>query len=115
VLPRSGNATEKPKQADFKARVEHVCSVSLAGQTHEQRRHLFKTSLDEAWRFSNWLTHMAKNPIVPDEGLFLEGRLIGTAQVGDLGDRAPVAPNDLYESEAPVAAEFIRGQAVLGS
>jgi hypothetical protein len=57
VMPWLGNAAEKPKQADFKAWVEHVCSVSLVGQTHEQRRHLFKTLLDEAWRFSNWLTH----------------------------------------------------------
>ena len=24
---------------------------------HEHRRHLLKTLLDEAWRFSNWLTH----------------------------------------------------------
>src|SRR5207302_549099 len=36
---------------------EHVCSATLAGQTHEYRRHLLKTLLDEAWRFSNWLTH----------------------------------------------------------
>jgi hypothetical protein len=57
VMPWSGDAAEKPKQADFKAWVEHVCSVSLAGQTHEQRRHLFRSLLDEAWRFSNWLTH----------------------------------------------------------
>lgn len=47
----------KPKQADFKAWIDHVCLVSLAGHTHEHRRHLLKTLLDEAWRFANWLTH----------------------------------------------------------
>jgi hypothetical protein len=30
---------------------------SLASQMHEQRRHLFRTLLDEAWRVSNWPTH----------------------------------------------------------
>jgi hypothetical protein len=57
VMPWSNGDDSKPKQADFKAWVDHICSVSLAGQTHEHRRHLFKTLLDEAWRFSNWLTH----------------------------------------------------------
>src|SRR6186997_2971862 len=28
-----------------------------ADQPHEHRRHLFKTLLSDAWRFSNWLTH----------------------------------------------------------
>jgi hypothetical protein len=57
VMPWSGDDASKPKQADFKAWVESICSCCLAGQTHEHRRHLFKTLLDEAWRFSNWLTH----------------------------------------------------------
>jgi hypothetical protein len=57
VMPLAGGDDGKPKQADFKAWVDHICSVGLAGQTHEHRRHLFKTLLDEAWRFSNWLTH----------------------------------------------------------
>jgi hypothetical protein len=57
VMPWTGDDANKPKQADFKAWVDHICSVSLAGQTHEHRRHLFKSLLDEAWRFSNWLTH----------------------------------------------------------
>ena len=57
VMPWSGDTASKPKQADFKAWVEHICSINLAGQSHEHRRHLFKTLLDEAWRFSNWLTH----------------------------------------------------------
>jgi hypothetical protein len=57
LMPWPEANNNKPKQADFKAWVDHICSVSLAGQTHEQRRHLFKTLLDDAWRFSNWLTH----------------------------------------------------------
>jgi hypothetical protein len=57
VIPWAGEDTAKPKQADFKAWVDHICSACLSGQTHEHRRHLFKTLLDEAWRFSNWLTH----------------------------------------------------------
>jgi hypothetical protein len=57
VVPWAGGDTSKPKQADFKAWVDYVCSTNLAGQTHEHRRHLLKTLLDEAWRFSNWLTH----------------------------------------------------------
>jgi hypothetical protein len=57
VMPWAGGDDAKPKQADFKAWVDHICSVCLAGQTHEHRRHLFKTLLNEAWSFSNWLTH----------------------------------------------------------
>ena len=57
AMPWTGDAATKPKQADFKAWVEHICSTSLAGKSHEDRRHLFKTLLGEAWRFSNWLTH----------------------------------------------------------
>ena len=57
VIPWTGDDASKPKQADFKAWLDHICSISLAGQTHEHRRHLFKSLLDEVWRFSNWLTH----------------------------------------------------------
>jgi hypothetical protein len=57
VMPWTSGDASKPKQADFKSWVDHVCSTSLAGASHEHRRHLFKTLLDEAWRFSNWLTH----------------------------------------------------------
>lgn len=56
VMPWSSRET-KPKRADFKAWVDHICAVSMAGQTHAQRRHLFKSLLDSAWKFSNWLTH----------------------------------------------------------
>src|SRR5256885_16653282 len=36
---------------------DHICSVALAGGSHEHRRHLFKTLLESAWLFANWLTH----------------------------------------------------------
>jgi hypothetical protein len=59
VMPWSSSETA-PKRADFKAWVDHVCAVSMAGHNHENRRHLFKSALDSSWKFSNWLTH-AKN------------------------------------------------------
>jgi hypothetical protein len=57
VMPWTGSAVDKPKQADFKVWVDHVCATALSGQTHEHRRHLFRTLLMESWNFSNWLTH----------------------------------------------------------
>jgi hypothetical protein len=55
-VPWTGDASGKPKQADFKAWVGHVCSITLSGQTHEHRRHLLKALLDEAWALCE-LTH----------------------------------------------------------
>ncbi len=46
-----------PKRADLKAWADHICNVALAGVSHEHRRYLFKTLLDTAWKFTNWLTH----------------------------------------------------------
>lgn len=48
---------EPPKKADLKAWADHICNVALGGAQHEQRRHLYKTLLDSAWKFANWLTH----------------------------------------------------------
>jgi hypothetical protein len=48
---------EAPKRADFKAWVEHICTVILAGDAQKERRQLFKQSLISAWTFANWLTH----------------------------------------------------------
>ncbi|MBZ5616921.1 MAG: hypothetical protein LAO23_23220 [Acidobacteriia bacterium] len=48
---------EPPKKADLKAWADHICSVALAGAAHDDRRHLFKTLLESAWKFTNWLTH----------------------------------------------------------
>ncbi len=56
VMPWT-STEERPQRANFKAWVDHVCSVALAGSTHENRRSLFKTLLDAAWKFVNWLTH----------------------------------------------------------
>jgi hypothetical protein len=56
VLPWTAGG-EKPKKADLKAWADHICSVTMAGAAHEYRRQLFKTLLESAWRFANWLTH----------------------------------------------------------
>lgn len=50
-------AEPAPKRADLKAWADHICNVALAGASHKDRRHLFKTLLDNAWNFANWLTH----------------------------------------------------------
>jgi hypothetical protein len=51
------SAEPAPKRGDFKTWADHVCNVALAGASHEHRRHLFKTLLESAWKFANWLTH----------------------------------------------------------
>jgi hypothetical protein len=51
------SAEALPKKADLKAWADHICSVVLPGDTHEYRRHLFKTLMDSSWKFANWLTH----------------------------------------------------------
>lgn len=48
---------EAPKSADFKAWIDHICTIVLPGSAHENRRHLFKTLADSAWKYVNWLTH----------------------------------------------------------
>jgi hypothetical protein len=47
----------KPKQADLRAWADHICAVTMAGDSHKERRHLFKNQLESAWTFANWLTH----------------------------------------------------------
>jgi len=56
VIPWT-SAEEPPKKADLKAWGDHICNVALPGTSHEQRRHLYKTLLESAWKFTNWLTH----------------------------------------------------------
>lgn len=46
-----------PKRSDFKGWVDHLCEVVLSGQSQQHRRQLFKSLLDSAWTFANWLTH----------------------------------------------------------
>ncbi len=57
VMPWTETVETKPKQADFKAWVDHVCGATLPGPSQKERRHLFRTLLIEAWTISNWLTH----------------------------------------------------------
>lgn len=56
VIPWTAEG-EQPKKADLRAWGEHICSVALSGDSQKQRRHLFKTLLESAWDFANWLTH----------------------------------------------------------
>ncbi|GAB7549727.1 hypothetical protein [Cupriavidus sp. 8B] len=56
VLPWK-STDEAPKKADMKGWTDHICTVTMPGSTHENRRHLFKNLLDSAWKFANWLTH----------------------------------------------------------
>lgn len=56
IVPWAG-AGEPPKKADLKAWADHICGTVLSGETHKSRRHLFKTLLETAWEFTNWLTH----------------------------------------------------------
>ena len=56
VMPWTGPG-EPPKNADLKAWADHICSGALSGDSHKHRRHLFKTLLESAWEFTNWLTH----------------------------------------------------------
>jgi hypothetical protein len=46
-----------PKRADFRAWVEVIFNVALAGPHQKERRQLMKSLLDGAWKFANWLTH----------------------------------------------------------
>lgn len=56
VMPWTGSE-EPPKKADLKAWADHICTVALSGDSHKYRRRLFKTLLESAWAFANWLTH----------------------------------------------------------
>jgi len=48
---------EPPQGANLKAWAEHICNIALPGESHKERRRLFKALIDSAWQFSNWLTH----------------------------------------------------------
>jgi hypothetical protein len=56
VIPWN-SADQQPKSADLRAWADHICNVTMAGDSHKERRHLFKTLLESAWAFANWLTH----------------------------------------------------------
>jgi hypothetical protein len=50
-------ANLQPRKADLRAWADHICNVTMAGESHKERRHLFKNHLETAWTFANWLTH----------------------------------------------------------
>ena len=56
ILPWT-SSEQRPKRSDLRAWAEHICNVTLAGESHKERRHLFKAQLESAWTFANWLTH----------------------------------------------------------
>jgi hypothetical protein len=47
----------RPKRADFRSWIEVICNIALGGAGQKERRHLFKSLLNDAWVFTNWLTH----------------------------------------------------------
>jgi hypothetical protein len=57
VIPWVSEVEPEPQGHNFKAWAEHICSVALHGRTHKDRRQLFKTTLESAWGYSNWLAH----------------------------------------------------------
>ncbi|UGV27002.1 hypothetical protein E0H22_15675 [Rhodopseudomonas boonkerdii] len=51
-------SVEKPPQrANFRAWIDIIFDTVLGGQAQQERRRLFKSLFNEAWTFSNWLTH----------------------------------------------------------
>jgi hypothetical protein len=56
VIPWT-SAEQKPKRADLRAWADHICNVTMVGDSHKERRHLFKALLEGSWTFANWLTH----------------------------------------------------------
>jgi hypothetical protein len=55
----------RPKRSDFRAWSEVTANAILPGPTHQERRGLLKSSADNAWKFTNWLTH-ARGALVSD-------------------------------------------------
>ena len=46
-----------PKRSDFRAWSVLVTDSVLQGSSHRERRSLLKSSAEQAWTFTNWLTH----------------------------------------------------------
>ncbi len=46
-----------PQRANFRAWTEILGNELMPGDSNKERRGAFKTSLESAWTFSNWLTH----------------------------------------------------------
>jgi len=47
----------KPKRSDFRAWSVVIADAVLSGSTHQDRRALLKSTADNAWKFTNWVTH----------------------------------------------------------
>lgn len=69
LVPWSGPG-EPPQKANLKTWVEHICGIVLPGQRHKDRRHLFKTLMESAWQFSNWVTHTKSSKYYDAEAAF---------------------------------------------
>lgn len=48
---------ERPKKSDFRAWLEMCANSTLPGPSHQERRGLLKAAGENAWKFTNWLTH----------------------------------------------------------
>ncbi len=48
---------DPPQRANFRAWTDVIFDTLLGGATHQARRRLLKSQCNEAWTFSNWLTH----------------------------------------------------------
>lgn len=46
-----------PKKSDFRAWSVIIADAVLPGSSHQGRRGLLKSTADNAWKFTNWLTH----------------------------------------------------------
>lgn len=46
-----------PQRANFRAWIDIIFDTVLGGQAQQERRRLFKSLFNEAWTFTNWLTH----------------------------------------------------------
>jgi hypothetical protein len=57
ILIPWADTSAPPQKANFKAWNDHIGTVVLGGESHKERRHLFKALTEGAWQFSNWLTH----------------------------------------------------------
>jgi predicted RNA-binding Zn-ribbon protein involved in translation (DUF1610 family) len=51
------NGQEKPKKSDFRGWLEIVSNAALPGPNQQERRSLVKAGGENAWKFTNWLTH----------------------------------------------------------
>jgi hypothetical protein len=54
----------KPKAGDLRAWADHVCIVTMTGESHKERRHLFKTLLENAWSFCELANSLQKFKVV---------------------------------------------------